>query len=390
MKNRIQTFPMGDAINTPLHVGRPNIGARGKFLERVEDILDRCWLTNSGRYVQAFEEKVSELTGVRNCVAMCNGTISLEIVIRALGLTGEVIVPSFTFIATANALQWQEITPVFCDIDPATCNIDPAKVEHMITPKTSGILAVNLWGRACDIEALQEIAGRRKLKLLFDSCHAFGCTYKGEMIGGFGDAEVFSFHATKFINAIEGGAVLTKNDELADKLRLMKNFGFTDYDNTEHIGINGKMNEVSAAMGLTNLENMDDFVAINRRNYQLYRKLLYGIPGIKQIEYDENEKNNYQYIVLEIDASHSGVTRDRLLKTLHTNNVLARRYFFPGCHRMVPYRSYFPNAGLMLPETEKLCEKILCLPTGTSVGPTEIEFICNIIRNVIAVEGSKN
>jgi dTDP-4-amino-4,6-dideoxygalactose transaminase len=169
-----------------VHVGRPNVGSRDRFLRRVAEMLDRNWLTNNGPFLQEFEQKLADSVGVTNCVVMCNATISLEIAIRALGLTGEVIVPSFTFVATAHALQWQEITPVFCDIDPHTHNIDPEQVEKMITPRTSGIIGVHTWGRACDIEALESIARRRNLQLMFDAAHAFGCSYKGRPIGGFG------------------------------------------------------------------------------------------------------------------------------------------------------------------------------------------------------------
>src|ERR1051325_10277010 len=175
-----------------LHVGRPNIGNRARLMERINDILDSRWLTNSGRYEKEFEKRVADLCGVNHCIAMCNGTVALEIAIRALGLTGGVIVPSFTFIATAHALQWQEITPVFCDIDPATHNIDPHSVEKMITPRTSGIIGVHLWGRACDVLALTEIARRHALKLLFDASHSLGCSHHRRMVGSFGNAEVFS------------------------------------------------------------------------------------------------------------------------------------------------------------------------------------------------------
>ena len=335
----LAVFSGRPAFAESLHVGRPNIGDRQRFAERVSDILDRKWLTNAGRYVQEFEQRIAELVGVKHCIVMCNATIALEIAIRALGMTGEVIVPSFTFIATAHALQWQEITPVFVDVDPRTHTLDPEKVEQMITPRTTGMIGVHLWGGACDIEALTEIAQRRGLKLLFDSAHAFGCSYKGRMIGGFGDAEVFSFHATKFLNSLEGGAVVTNNDELAQKMRLMKNFGFTNYDSVNYIGTNGKMNEISAAMGLTNLESMDDFVSVNRRNYKQYEAELTGLEGVSLLTYDEDEKCNYQYVVLEIDEARTIVTRDELMEILHKENVLARRYFYPGCHRMEPYRS---------------------------------------------------
>jgi dTDP-4-amino-4,6-dideoxygalactose transaminase len=367
-----------------LHVGRPNIGNREKFEQRVGDILDRRWLTNGGRYVNEFEQRIAKLVGVEHCIAMCNATVALEIAIRALGMTGEVIVPSFTFIATAHALQWQEITPVFCDIDPRTHTLDPEKVEQMITPRTTGIIGVHVWGQPCEIDALSDIARRRGLKLLFDSAHAFGCSYKGRMIGGFGDAEVFSFHATKFLNSLEGGAVVTNDSELAEKIRLMKNFGFTFYDRTDYIGTNGKLNEVAAAMGLTNLESMDEFIAVNRRNYSHYAMELDGIEGVNLLVYDGAEKCNYQYVVLEIDEGKTIVTRDQLMEILHAENILARRYFYPGCHRMEPYRSHFPHAGILLPETERLTGRVLSLPTGTSVGPDEIGKICRLIRLVVS------
>lgn len=372
------------AFEESLHVGRPNIGNRLAFEKRSSDILDRRWLTNGGRYVQEFEQQIAKLVGVRHCVVMCNATVALEIVIRALGLTGEVIVPSFTFIATAHALQWQEITPIFCDIDPLTHNLDPAKVEERITPRTSGIIGVHVWGRSCNIDALSEIAQRKNIKLMFDAAHALGASHKGKMIGGFGQAEVFSFHATKFLNSLEGGAVVTNDDELAHKMRMMKNFGFTGFDQTGYIGINGKMNEFSAAMGLTNLESLQDFIDNNYRNYRHYQKLLSEIPGISMVTYDETEKNNYQYIVLEIDETQTGLTRDQLHDILRAENIIARRYFYPGCHQMEPYRSYFPYSSLLLPETEKLSHRVLCLPTGTAIGEEEIDIICRIIR--LAVE----
>jgi dTDP-4-amino-4,6-dideoxygalactose transaminase len=314
---------------------------------------------------------------------MCNATVGLEIAIRAAGLRGEVIVPAFTFIATAHSLQWQEITPVFCDIDPRTHNINPDRVEELITPKTTGIIGVHLWGRACDVEALAEIAERHHLKLLFDAAHAFGCSHQGRMIGGFGVAEVFSFHATKFFNTFEGGAVATDNDELAARIRLMKNFGFAGYDNVIYIGTNGKMTEICAAMGLTNLESLDDFAAANRCNYEAYRFGLSGIPGLSLIRYDSSEKCNYQYIVVEVDEVRAGLARDELVQVLHAENVLARRYFYPGCHRLEPYRSFYPHARFYLPETEKLAQRVLLLPTGTAVSPAEIEVVCSILDRAI-------
>jgi dTDP-4-amino-4,6-dideoxygalactose transaminase len=366
-----------------LHVGRPNIGNRQRLLERINDLLDRRWLSNNGPYVQDFERRIADMLGVKHCVAMCNATVGLEIAIRAAGLKGEVIVPSMTFIATAHALQWQEITPIFCDVDPKSYNIDPRCVEEMITPRTTGIIGVHLWGRPCDVESLAEIAQRRNLRLLYDAAHAFGCSYKGRMIGNFGDAEVFSFHATKFLNTFEGGAVVTNDDDLAVKVRLMKNFGFAGYDSVIYIGTNGKMNEVSAAMGLTSLESLQELIAVNHRNYKQYQRELEGLPGIHQMPYDETEKCNYQYIVLEVDEAVTQVSRDQLVDILWAENVLARRYYYPGCHRMEPYRSYFPHAGLLLPNTERLVRRVLSLPTGTAIGDEEISRICQILRLVV-------
>jgi len=383
-------FGGAPAADEPLHVGRPNVGDRERFLRRVEDMLDRRWFTNAGPYVREFEQRVADLMGVNHCIAMCNATVALEIAIRALGMSGEVIVPSFTFIATAHALQWQEITPVFADIDSRTHCIDPMQVERMITPRTSGIIGVHVWGRPCEVDALDTIARKHRLKLLFDAAHAFACSHRGRMIGNFGDAEVLSFHATKFMNTFEGGAVLTNNAELNSRIRLMKNFGFAGYDNVIYLGTNGKMSEISAAMGLTGLESLDEFISINKRNYAAYQRGLDGARGVQFISYDNSEKCNYQYAVAEIDAEQTGITRDRLVEVLHAENVLARRYFYPGCHRMEPYRSYFPHAGLLLPNTERVASRVLVLPTGTGVNPDEISGICRIVRLAIANAGKVN
>lgn len=373
-------FGGAPAFAEKLHVGRPNIGDRARLLERINTILDTRWFSNMGPFEQELEGRIADMIGVKHCIAMCNATVAMEIAIRALDLTGEVIIPSLTFIATAHALQWQQITPVFCDIDPATHNIDPAYVERMITPRTSGLIGVHLWGRACDTEALAEIAARRGLRVLYDAAHAFGCTHRGQLLGRFGDAEVFSFHATKFMNAFEGGAVVTNDDGLARKIRLMKNFGFTNYDEVSYIGTNGKMTEVAAAMGLTSLEGHDEFIAVNRRNYERYGAELATIPGLTLMSYDDGERYNYQYLVVEVDAGVTGIARDTFVQILWAENVVARRYFYPGCHRMEPYRSYYPHAGLLLPETERVAARLLILPTGTAIEPADIGRICALLR----------
>lgn len=367
------------AFEQPLHVGRPNIGNREKFLEYVNDIFDRRWFSNNGPTVQEFEKKLANHLQVKHCIAMCNGTIALEIAIRALGLKGEVIVPSYTFVATAHALQWQEITPIFADIDPDTHTLDPNAVRRMITPRTTGIIGVHLWGRPCDIKGLQQVADEYDLQLLFDAAHAFSSGYNGKMIGSFGRCEVFSFHATKFFNTFEGGAITTNDDNLAKQLRLMQNFGFSGADNVIYPGTNGKMNELSAAMGLVGMDSLGEFLTINRQHYQTYKKCIDSISGLNIIKYDEVEKNNFQYIVVEIGDDFP-LSRDQLIEILHAENILARKYFWPGCHNMEPYRSLYPHAGLMLPETKLVSERVVVLPTGTGMSEGAINYICNLFH----------
>ena len=372
------------AFKQPLHVGRPNIGDRGRFLSLINEMLDRRWLTNDGPLVKEFESRVAQFVGVEHCVAMCNATVALEIAIRALELRGEVIVPAYTFIATAHALQWQEITPVFADMDPRTHNLNPRCIERLITPRTSGIIGVHLWGRACETEAIENIARRRGLKVMYDAAHAFGCTRRGRAVGGFGACEVFSFHATKFVNSFEGGAVVTNDDSLAEKMRLMRNFGFAGYDRVIYPGTNGKMTEVCAAMGLASLEAMDEFIVANHRNYGAYREGLGGLPGISVIDYDSKERNNFQYIVVEVDEERAALNRDELIAVLQAENVLARKYFWPGCHRMEPYRSFFPNSHLLLPATERVAARIMTLPTGQTLSNDDVSKICSVIRSALA------
>lgn len=367
------------AFDEPLHVGRPNIVNREAFLRGVGEILDRHWLTNNGPVVQEFERRMAGYLGVKHCVAMCNGTIALEIAIRALGLDGEVIVPSWTFVATAHSLYWQGITPVFADIDPGTHNLDPAAVRRMITPRTSGIIGVHLWGRAAPIDELQAIADEHGLKLMFDAAHAFGSSYKGQTIGRFGACEVLSFHATKAFNTMEGGAVVTDDDEQAEKMRLMRNFGFAGYDNVIHPGTNGKMIEVCAAMGLANFDSLDGIFAVNRRNHAQYTEALAGIPGIRVLAYDPAERNSHHYVVVEVDET-CRVPRDDIVAALQAENILARKYFWPGAHRMQPYRDLFPHAGLMLANTDRVAERVIILPNGSSVSSDAIGTLCSIIR----------
>jgi dTDP-4-amino-4,6-dideoxygalactose transaminase len=255
---------------------------------------------------------------------------------------------------------------VFADIDERTHNLDPESVRAMITPRTSGIIGVHLWGRPAPVQELQAVADEHGLKLLFDAAHAFGTSHDGRMIGSFGQAEMLSFHATKVFNTFEGGAVVTNDDDLAEQMRLMRNFGFVDFDEVVYPGTNGKMPEVCAAMGLVNLDAIDTFIARNIENYTAYGEVFAASDALRLCEYDSQARGNYQYIVVELSPSATK-HRDRLVADLHGENVRARKYFWPGCHNMEPYKSLFPHAGLLLPSTALVADRVIVLPTGTAV-----------------------
>jgi len=362
------------AFENALHVGKPSLADRDFFLLKVNAILDRQWYTNSGPELREFEEAVASFTGVRHCISVCNGTKALEIAIRALGLTGEVIVPAFTFVATVHALYWQGIVPVFCDIERNAHQIDVEKIEKLITPRTSAILAVHLWGNACDIDALEQLAEKHKLRLVFDASHSFGATYNGRSIGRFGDAEAVSFHATKMIQTFEGGAILTNNDELANRARTMTNFGFVDYDEVSYIGTNGKLSEIHAAMGLACLKYLQPTMESYKQRYECYRDCLGGVHGLRMLP--RKPGGNYQYVVFEVTHDLPNA-RDLLCKVLKEEGVIARRYFYPGCHNMAPYNS-FP-ASPDVPVTDEVASKVVVLPSGPSVTNSDIETIASII-----------
>jgi dTDP-4-amino-4,6-dideoxygalactose transaminase len=379
----LAVFGNKPAFSEPLHVGRPNLPDKRAILERISGALDRHWLTNGGPLVAEFEQRIASEIGVKHCIAVANGTIALELAVRGLGLSGEVIVPAFTFIASAHALAWQHVSPVFCDVDRTTHTIDAIRAEELITPRTTGILGVHLWGRACDVESLADLAARRHLALFFDAAHAFGCTHRGRAIGQFGSCEVFSFHATKFVHCGEGGAITTNDDVLAERLRLLRNFGFVGYDCVTAIGTNGKMSELAAAVGLTSLDNMATIVAANRANYECYRRTLANIAGITLVPCDAQVSSNFQYVVIEVDERAAGLSRDELAAVLSAENVLARRYFFPGCHRMDAYRTSAQCPSPSLPITELLSERVLALPTGLQVDQASVLRIAGIVRTAV-------
>ena len=366
-------FGEAPTFETPLHVGRPNMAQSARFLSAFEKILESKWLTNGGPWVQAFEATLETYLGVKHCIAVANGTLGLEIVASALLPDhGDVIVPSFTFAATPHALAWQRYRPVFADIKLETHVLDPIDVEARITEDTVGILGVHTWGTPCEIEALTAIAVRHKLPLFFDAAHAFGCRYRNRSVGNFGRCEVFSFHATKFFNTAEGGAVTTNDDRTAQELRELRNFGFVGDGShrTADVGINAKMSELHAAVGVTNFTEINGFIRQNYENYVCYRSRLRH-PDIRV--YPLMMDGNFQYVVIELLGGE--LSADELVKVLQAENVLARRYFSPPCHEMLPYN----QEGHYLPVTELVSGRVVVLPTGMAVGEEAVDKICQLI-----------
>jgi dTDP-4-amino-4,6-dideoxygalactose transaminase len=360
------------------YIGRPNIPDTDVFLHRVKDVLESRRLSNHGPAVKELESRLADFLGVKHVVTVCNATIGLMAVVKVLELDGEVILPSFTFIASAHALQFCGIKPVFCDINPNTHNIDPTKLEALITNKTTAIMGVHVWGRACPHDELSAIARKHKLKLIYDAAHAFKTTHKSRPIAALEDISVLSFHATKCFNTFEGGAIVTNDDELARKSRLMCNYSFYGEDNVTGLGINGKMSEIHAAMGLCELEDYPNVLAHNKMIYECYKDMLSMINGISLIDYPLTEENNYHYIVVEIDNKKFGQSRDEIHGRLKEAGIIARRYFNPGCHRSEPYKSLYPDTHL--PHTDSLCERVLLLPGGSGIDDVgQVDEIMGVI-----------
>lgn len=380
------TVPPPDAIAaraTPLPVGQLYFPDWSAYETSFRELFERQYYTNHGPLVQRLEERLAALMRVRHAICVTNATIGLVMAVEALGLRGKVIVPSFTFVASAQCLSWTGITPVFCEVDPETHQLDPVAVEKLIDPEVSGILAVNLWGDACDAPALQEIADRHGLRLFFDSAHAMGCTVGGaegeHPIGGFGALEVFSFHATKVFSSAEGGCITTNDDKLAARLRNIR----SSYGSGKPVEVvktsNGRMSEAQAAIGLLNLDRLPQSLARNRAIYLQYRKGLADIAGVALHQPRRTITSNHQYIVCTIDAAAFGLTRDGLQQWLQENDIVARRYFYPGTHRSMPYVQTLPQYAEALPITDRLNAELIQLPCGALVSDEDIGLICQLI-----------
>lgn len=372
----------------PRHVGTPFIPPRDLLHASLDEILDSRRLSNDGPFVQRLEELLAEQHGVAHAVAMCNGTIAMQLLFRALGLCGEIIMPSFTFIATAHAATWEGLDTVFVDIDRETHCIDPITAAKAVNADTTAIVGVHLWGELCDIERLTLVAQNAGVPLIFDAAQALGCDCSNHStshsVGRGAVASVISLHATKIVSGLEGGAVLTNDDVLADKLRSMRNFGFAGYDRVTSLGTNAKLNEFSAAFAIGGLECLESLVLRNRQIRETYQDGLVGLPGVSFHAPATAKSVNDHYAIVMIDAAACPLTRDELLQTLWAENILARRYFFPGCHRMEPYASRPIDRQPWLPATEEVAAGVLALPAGSAVSLDDVRLICHRIR--VAIE----
>jgi len=368
------------ALEEKLPVGQLYWPSWEEYVSHFKAIFDREYFTNQGPLVQELEEKLQKYLGVKHVICVVNATIGLAMTLEALGLQGKVIVPSFTFIASAQAISWAGLTPVFCDVNSETHMIDIESIEKVIDKDVSAILPVNLWGGTNDLDLLQDYACKRNLGLVFDSAHSFGVEYKGQSIGGWGDAEVFSFHATKIFTSGEGGCITTNNDLLASKLRNIR----SSYGAGKPIEVvktsNGRMSEAQACIGLINLTKVDDYIDKNKAIYNRYRSAISVIDGLKIIEPSGTTRSNYQYINIEVDEDVFELDRDELIQVLAAENIDARRYFFPGAHNAEPYKKLMQN--LDFPNTNYLNKRLLQLPTGSLVTQEIQEIVCTLISSI--------
>jgi dTDP-4-amino-4,6-dideoxygalactose transaminase len=368
------------AFERPLHVAQVNLPPWDKVETAFKGIFERYYFANHGPLVRKLDDAFAETVGVEHAVCVTNGTVALMLLARALELSGAVIMPSFTFPAAAQALVWAGLRPVFCDVDRRTQMITAQAVEPLITPETVGVLGTHLWGRACHPDALADLCERRGLKLFFDACHAIACTHRGRHIGCFGSGEAFSFHATKVLNAGEGGCITTNDAKLADRLRTMRSFHGSETFAPVPVRFNGKMSEAQAALALLSLDDLAENIEANKTRYRAYVNGLAGLPGISVVAYDPAEDNNYQYVVIEVEETIFGLTRDQLLTALQAENVLCRRHFYPGVHRLAA----FTSPDLALPNTDFLINRVLQVPTGQAMSVEDVERVCQCIRSIWA------
>jgi dTDP-4-amino-4,6-dideoxygalactose transaminase len=363
----------------PIYVTQPFMPPLEGFLPYLEKIWENKWLTNAGPFHKDFEKTLAEYLGVEYLSLFVNGTIALVTALQALRIAGEVITTPFSFVATAHSLLWNGIKPVFVDIDQETFNLDPNKIEAAITPQTTAILPVHVYGKPCDVKKIQEIADLYGLKVIYDAAHAFGVRHQNCSLLLHGDLSILSFHATKTFNTFEGGAVVCPDAKIKKRIDDLKNFGFHDEVTVVAPGINGKMNEVQAAFGLLQLKYIDKAISLRREIDEIYRKGLSSIPGIRCPASPVNTTYNYSYFPILIEKDYP-LSRDELYEKFHKHNIYTRRYFYPLISDFPMYRGLTSANIVNLPIAHNIANKVLCLPIYPNLKIDDIARILSVVK----------
>jgi dTDP-4-amino-4,6-dideoxygalactose transaminase len=348
--------------------------------EKLKEVWEAQWLSNGGAQHKALEEQVRQFLKAPHLSLFNNGTIALMVAVQSLRLQGEVITTPFTFPATTHVLAWNNITPVFCDIHPETLTIDPDKIESLITNRTTGILGVHVYGMPCHVERIQEIADRHGLRVIYDAAHAFGTEISGRAIGTYGDISMFSFHPTKLFHTAEGGALTYNDPHLKQRIDLLKNFGIRNEFEVLLPGINGKMNELSAVIGLVVLSMVEDERTRRRAIRERYTRELGGLPGISIVEMPQGVTSSQQYMVIRIDGKKFGATRDEVYAHLREYNVFSRKYFYPLTSDYPCYHQLPSASEALLPNARRASDEVLCLPFYGKLAVAEVDQICALIK----------
>jgi dTDP-4-amino-4,6-dideoxygalactose transaminase len=363
----------------PTYVTRPFLPPLEEFLPYLESIWESRWLTNAGPFHERLESDLARHLGVDHLALFTNGTIGLVTALQALRITGEVITTPYSFVATAHSLLWNNIRPVFVDVDPITCNLDPALVEAAITPQTTAILAVHCYGTPCDVAALQDLADKYNLKIIYDAAHAFRVSLGNESVLRHGDLSVLSFHATKVFHTFEGGAIVCPDAKTKQRIDFLKNFGFADEVTIVAAGINGKMSEIQAAMGLAQLPHIEELIRLRGEVDATYRRELANVPGITLPPDPVGFTPNYSYFPIFVETGY-GITRDGLYDRLRQQNIFARRYFYPLISDMPMYRGLASASPENLPQARRLADRVLCLPIYPDLPSDDLRRTIDLIK----------
>lgn len=380
-KSQIDELVRAYRLPEPVYVARPTMPALDEYTAYLQGIWERRWLTNEGILHQELERRLCEHLGVEHLSLFCNGTIALLVALNALRInSGEVITTPFTFPATAHVLFWNGIRPVFCDIDEATFNLDPNRIEHLIGPDTKAILAVHVYGTPCAVDAIQGIADRHGLRVIYDAAHAFGVKYRGRSILEYGDLSMLSFHATKLFTTIEGGALISRTAAQQQRINFLKNFGIAGEEEVIGPGINGKMDEFQAAFGLLHLRMVDDEIALRKSIMGIYRERLAKVPGLTLLQDGALTQPNYAYAPILVKPDEYGLSRDDLFQVLRSCHIISRKYFYPLVSRASCYAALPSADPARLPVAERAASRVLCLPIYGTLPSEIVHRVCDVIE----------